>query len=149
MTKSESITNNEARSIAVGHSSFAAYKRRKSQAARRYLRGFVIPSSLVIRASAFVALCLSILPAAVGAAENLGILGTHPRWKVLEKYQQTITHDEFAQLIQNVYCTHGIAPDLITIDDNSARILTNREAQSFVTLRFAKDDVLSEPVRHF
>src|SRR6266853_1603601 len=121
MTKFESIADDEARSMAVGRSSF------------------VIPSSFVIRASAFVALCLSIFPPALRAAENLGILGAHPKWKVLEKYQQTITHDELAQLIQNVYCTHGIGPDLITIDDNSARLLTNRDAQSFVTLRFAKD----------
>ena len=95
---------------------------------------------------ALLALCLSIFPPAVRAAENLGILGRHPRWKVLEKYRQTITHDEFAQLIQNVYCTHGIAPDLITIDDNSARFLTNRDAQSFVTLRFAKDNASPERV---
>jgi len=95
---------------------------------------------------ALLALCLSIFPPAVRAAENLGILGRHPRWKVLEKYEQTITHDEFAQLIQNVYCTHGIAPDLIAIDDDSARLLTNRDAQSFVTLRFAKDDASSERV---
>ena len=95
---------------------------------------------------ALLALCLSIFPPAVRAAENLGILGRHPRWKVLEKYRQTITHDEFAQLIQNVYCTHGIAPDLIAIDDDSARLLTNRDAQSFVTLRFAKDDASPERV---
>jgi len=95
---------------------------------------------------ALLALCLSIFPPAVRAAENLGILGRHPRWKVLEKYEQTITHDEFAQLIQNVYCTHGIAPDLIAIDDDSARLLTNRDAQSFVTLRFAKDDASPERV---
>src|SRR5437667_7953172 len=95
---------------------------------------------------ALLALCLSIFPPAVRAAENLGILGRHPRWKVLEKYRQTITHDEFAQLIQNVYCTHGIAPDLIAIDDDSARLLTNRDAQSFVTLRFAKDDASRERV---
>ncbi|PYL16402.1 MAG: hypothetical protein DMF46_03145 [Verrucomicrobia bacterium] len=95
---------------------------------------------------ALLALCLSIFPPAVRAAENLGILGRHPRWKVLEKYRQTITHDEFAQLIQNVYCTHGIAPDLITTDDKSARFLTNRDAQSFVTLRFAKDNASPERV---
>ncbi len=95
---------------------------------------------------ALLALCLSIFPPAVRAAENLGILGRHPRWKVLEKYRQTITRDEFAQLIQNVYCTHGIAPDLITIDDKSARFLTNRDAQSFVTLRFAKDNASPERV---
>ncbi|MEY2526954.1 MAG: hypothetical protein QOE73_1725, partial [Verrucomicrobiota bacterium] len=83
---------------------------------------------------------LSILPAAGQAAENLGVLGARPRWDVLEKYQETITHDEFARLIQNVYCTHGLADDLIKIDNGSAHILKNRDAQSFFTLRFARDD---------
>ena len=73
------------------------------------------------------------------AADNLGVLGSHPRWNVLEHYQETITHDDFARLIQKVYCTQGFAPDLIAIDDKSARILTNREAQTFFTLRFATD----------
>src|SRR5438874_8137658 len=95
---------------------------------------------------AIIAVHLSILPLASDAADNLGILGAHPRWNVLEKYQGTITHDEFARLIDNVYCTHGFAPDLITIDEKSARILTNREAQKFFTLRFAQDDASREPV---
>ncbi len=79
---------------------------------------------------AIIAVHLSILPPASNAADSLGILGAHPSWNVLEKYQETITHDEFARLINNVYCTHGFAPDLIAIDEKSARILTNRNAQS-------------------
>jgi N-acetylmuramoyl-L-alanine amidase len=75
------------------------------------------------------------------AADNLTVLGRKPRWNVLEHYQQTITRDEFAHLINDVYCTHGRADDLIQIDNDSARILKNRAAQSFFTLRFAKDDV--------
>ena len=86
------------------------------------------------------ALCLSILPRASYGTENLGILGSHPKWSVLEKYQETITHDEFAHLIQDVYCTHGFGPDLIKIDNDSAQILTNRDPQKFFTLRFAKDE---------
>ncbi|HYY13771.1 MAG TPA: hypothetical protein VE758_04995 [Chthoniobacterales bacterium] len=74
------------------------------------------------------------------AADNLTILGSKPRWNVLEHYQQTITRDEFAHLINDVYCTHGRADDLIQIDNDSARILKHRAAQSFFTLRFAKDD---------
>lgn len=86
-------------------------------------------------------LCLSsIFPAFSPAADSLGVLGAHPRWNVLEKYQETITHDEFAHLIQDVYCTHGFADDLIKIENDSARILKNRDAQSFFTLRFAKDE---------
>ena len=80
------------------------------------------------------------------AAENLGVLGAPPRWSVLERYQETITHDEFAHLIYDVYCTHGFAPDLIELNAATARILTNRKSQNFFTLRFAKDDALRNPV---
>src|SRR6266513_5765155 len=85
---------------------------------------------------AIIAVHLSILPLASKAADNLGILGAHPRWNVLEKYQETITRDEFATLVDNVYCTHGFTPDLIAINDKDARILTNRDAQAFFTFRF-------------
>ncbi len=102
--------------------------------------GFAIHSSFVIRASSFLVISLSVLPSIGQAADNLGILGAHPKWNVLEKYQETITHDDFARLIQTVYCTHGFAPDLIMINDRSARILTDRTEQIFFTLHFAKDE---------
>ena len=41
---------------------------------------------------------------------------------------------------------HGFAPDLIAINDKDARILTNRDAQKFFTLRFAKDKASAEQV---
>jgi N-acetylmuramoyl-L-alanine amidase len=87
-----------------------------------------------------LATCLPIFPITGKAADNLGILGAHPRWSVLEHYQEAITRDEFTQLIQNVYCTHGFTPDLIEVNPDTARILTNRESQNFFTLRFAKND---------
>jgi hypothetical protein len=93
-----------------------------------------------------LATCLSIFPITGKAADNLGILGARPRWSVLEFYQETITHDEFAHLIYDVYCTHGFAPDLIEVNTDTARILTNRESQNFFTLRFAKDDTSRNPV---
>jgi hypothetical protein len=93
-----------------------------------------------------LATCLSIFPITGKAADNLGILGAHPRWSVLEKYQETITHDEFSRLIHDVYCTHGFAPDLIQISEKTARILMNRKAQKFFTLRFAEDDAERNPV---
>src|SRR5437660_3005713 len=95
---------------------------------------------------ALLALCLSIFPPSGQAAENLGTLGTHPRWSVLEKYQETITHDDFTRLVQDVYCTHGFGDESIKIDNESARILTNRDAQSVFTLRFAKDESSRKPV---
>ena len=93
-----------------------------------------------------LATCLSIFPITGKAADNLGILGARPGWSVLEFYQETITHDEFAHLIYDVYCTHGFAPDLIEVNTDTARILTNRESQNFFTLRFAKDDTSRNPV---
>jgi hypothetical protein len=93
-----------------------------------------------------LATCLSIFPITEKAADNLGILGAHPKWAVLQKYQETITHDEFTQLIQDVYCTHGFAPDLIEINEKTARILRNREAQKYFTLRFAQNDASRKPV---
>jgi N-acetylmuramoyl-L-alanine amidase len=79
----------------------------------------------------------AILASGLQAAENISVLGNKPRWNVLEHYQQTITHDEFAHLINDVYGTHGFAPDLIKIEDYTARILINRDAQKFFILRFA------------
>jgi hypothetical protein len=80
------------------------------------------------------------------AAENIIVLGNKPRWDVLEHYQQTITRDEFAHLINDVYGTHGFAPDLIEIKDDTARILMNRDAQKFFTLRFAGRTEERKPV---
>src|SRR6266481_2484909 len=115
------MTNDGARSVAFRHS------------------GFVILSSFVIQASSLLVVFLSIFPAASRAGDNLGILGANPQWNVLEKYQETITHDEFNRLIQDVYCTHGFAPDLIEINEKTARVLTNRESQKFFMLRFAEN----------
>src|SRR5215469_4162397 len=79
-------------------------------------------------------------PLALHAADNISVLGNKPQWDVLEHYQQTITRDEFAHLINDVYGTHGFAPDLIEIKDDTARIIMNRDAQKFFTLRFAAGD---------
>jgi len=79
------------------------------------------------------------LAAGAVAADKLGVLGSKPKWDVLEHYQRTITHDDFVRLINDVYCTHGIPPDLIKIENDSAQILTNRESKKVVTLEFAPD----------
>ncbi|HEY7001516.1 MAG TPA: N-acetylmuramoyl-L-alanine amidase [Candidatus Udaeobacter sp.] len=91
-------------------------------------------------------LVLLLFAPALQAADNIGVLGSKPRWSLLEHYQSTITRDEFVHLIYDVYCTHGFAPDLIEINTDNARILTNRESQNFFTLRFAKNDASRNPV---
>ena len=64
--------------------------------------------SLVTRGFAF--LFLFGLPAARAleeeppndSAANLSVLGRKPDWSELEKYQATITHDEFVHLLERV-----------------------------------------------
>lgn len=112
MTNDKGMTNDEARSTTLRRSAF-----------------LIISSFLLL-----------LIPLALQAAENISVLGNKPRWGVLENYQQTITRDEFAHLINDVYGPHGFAPDLIEIKDDTARILMNRDAQKFFTLRFAADD---------
>ncbi len=81
---------------------------------------------------------LTILAAGPGAAaENLSPLGKSPDWEYLNRYQETITHDEFQRLIETVYCTHGLGERLLRIGPESAQILVNAEAQTWFTLRFA------------
>ncbi|HEY6071283.1 MAG TPA: N-acetylmuramoyl-L-alanine amidase [Chthoniobacterales bacterium] len=93
--------------------------------------------SQIFRLSFFL-LWAAVAPRAF-AADNLGVLGSKPKWDVLERYNDTITRDEFAHLINDVYCTHGIPPDLIKIDNESAQIMTNRVSGRIVTVHFAAD----------
>ena len=57
------------------------------------------------------------------SAANLSALGRKPDWSELEKYQATITHDEFVHLLEQVYGSHGYNPDLIKVEPEAARIL--------------------------
>jgi N-acetylmuramoyl-L-alanine amidase len=80
------------------------------------------------------------------ADDNLSPLGKAPDWAALDRYQETITHDDFARLINEVYCTHGVGTDAIVIDPESARILENRDARKYFTLRFAKSEADRRPL---
>jgi hypothetical protein len=47
-----------------------------------------------------------------GGSENISPLGQAPDWSALEKYQETMTHDD-SRDAQEVYCTRGVSADLI------------------------------------
>jgi len=75
------------------------------------------------------------------AIEHLSIpLADSPKWKTLAPYQQTITHDEFVRLLHEVYCPRGVSEEFIRVDPDVACILTDRDAQTWFTLRFAKSE---------
>jgi N-acetylmuramoyl-L-alanine amidase len=95
-------------------------------------------SSLVL----FLYLCVS-----ARAADHLSNpLADPPNWKLLQKFQKTITHDEFERLLRGVYCTHGIGDDFVRVDPKVACILMDRDAQSWFTLRFAASDAKSAAI---
>src|SRR5437016_8840628 len=124
MTKEYRSPNDESRS-------------RDLHAASRFvIRHLSLIRHSVIRHSSFF---LLLLPLTLHATDNVGVLGSKPKWDVLENYQRTLTHDEFVHLINDTYCTHGFAPDLIKIDNDAAQILTNRESHHVFTLHFATD----------
>lgn len=97
----------------------------------------ISPSLQFIFLSLF--LCLYSLPC--NATDRLSNpLADPPQWNLLEKYQRTITHDEFERLLREIYCSHGVSPDFIRIERDFACILMDQDAQSWFTLRFARDE---------
>jgi hypothetical protein len=71
-------------------------------------------------------------------AEEISPLADKPRWLTLERYQETITRDDFTRLLQNVYATRGY-DDLFKIGDNSVQIVEDAATQNIFTLRFADE----------
>jgi len=71
---------------------------------------------------------------------NLSTLGRKPDWTELEKYQATITHDEFVHLLNDVYCVPGYNLDLFKIGPDAVQILTESGGQNRFVLHFAKSD---------
>ena len=92
----------------------------------------------------FLCLCVS----STRAVDRLSNpLADPPNWKALEKFQNTITREEFEQALQGVYCPQGISEELIRVDPDVACILTDRDAQSWFALRFANGEPKRPPVR--
>ncbi len=107
-----------------------------------------LPEKL-LRASALF-LCLLPVSGSVAAEAkaNIGILGTRPKWSILEKYQETITRADFLRLLDGIYCTHGRPDRLISVGDTSARILASRNPDRYFTLRFTSDTESAQHVPH-
>src|SRR5437660_11430115 len=82
------------------------------------------------------------------SAAEISPLADKPRWATLERYQETITRDDFTRLLQNVYATRGY-DELIQINDDSARIVEDAAAQKFFSLRFAKETPRKLPAHYW
>src|SRR5207249_5458206 len=82
------------------------------------------------------------------SAAEISPLADNPRWPTLERYQETITRDDFTRLLQNVYATRGY-DDLIEINEDSARIVEDAAAQKFFTFQFAKETPRKLPAHYW
>jgi len=81
-------------------------------------------------------------------AADISPVGDKPRWPTLERYQETMTRDDFTGLLQNVYATRGY-DDLVQIGDDSARIVEDAAAQTSFTLHFAKETPRKPPGQYW
>ncbi len=79
-------------------------------------------------------------------AENLSPLGSSPDWDSLERYQETITHDDFVRLLQSVYCPADASTAVIKVEPEFARIATMKNPDAHFTLRFAKNEATRHPL---
>lgn len=100
----------------------------------------------MLRCRFLIALAV-LLCAHFSLAENLSPLAAKPNWSWLDRYQRTITHDQFLRLLNDVYATRGY-DDLIQIDDNEARIRKEEGSDEFFVLHFANREPREQPA-HF
>lgn len=83
------------------------------------------------------------------SSTSLSTLGRKPDWSELERYQATITRNEFVNLLEHVYASHGYNPELIRIEPDLVRIATTAGKQEYFVLRFAKNAADRLPIPHF
>jgi N-acetylmuramoyl-L-alanine amidase len=84
------------------------------------------------------------------SADNISPLGHEPDWSKLDGYQRTITHDEFARLVNGVYSVDGgfwsfatLGPDKVTIYSDATKRTPD------FTLHFAASDATSHARPYF
>src|SRR5438067_5030675 len=82
------------------------------------------------------------------SAAEISPLADKPRWPTLERYQETMTRDDFTRLLQNVYATRGY-DDLVQIGDDSARTVEDAAVHTSFTLHFAQETPRKPPGQYW
>jgi N-acetylmuramoyl-L-alanine amidase len=91
----------------------------------------------ILRMTAAAGIAAIFLQAAQGQEQRLSALATEPDWSKLEKYQETMSREEFTRLLDTVYAPNGTWKQTIQIQDDGAHILTT--GTNWWVLRFAKE----------
>jgi hypothetical protein len=88
-----------------------------------------------------------LLVPAICFAQRLTPLSLAPGWDQLNKFQETITRDEFAELLDSVYAPNGAAAQWIKLEAGQAIIQEN--ASDRFILRFASSSTAAKPVPRY
>jgi hypothetical protein len=78
-------------------------------------------------------------------AQELSPLAKAPDWSRLEQFQETITHDEFARLLDEVYAPGNVWQATIKLDADAALIAEDAAWSKIFTLRFSKSETKTSP----
>jgi N-acetylmuramoyl-L-alanine amidase len=93
----------------------------------------------------FRACILSLAFSFSAAGQRLSPLAEKPDWTQLERYQETITREEFTTLLDTVYAPGGAAKGLVEAAEDAAVIKTTLAPPAEFRLRFAKDAASAKP----
>lgn len=91
---------------------------------------------------------LSLVLLASAHAQRVSPLAERPKWSELEKYQESITREDFLYLLDEVYAPGGAWKPFIEASATSATIQTGGKARPFV-LRFASKNEAIKPAARF
>ena len=89
-----------------------------------------------------------LLLACCGQGQRLSPLATPPDWSSLEKFQGTITKEEFTRLLTQVYAPRGAWEKTFTLADDYATVATGPGKPPF-RLQFASDAAAAKPVPRY
>src|SRR4051812_1675797 len=96
-----------------------------------------------------VALWFIFVSTAPAPAQRLSSLASAPDWSKLEAFQETITREEFVELLDHVYAPGGAAKGMVDAEADSAVIKTQLTPVADFRLRFAKDAASAKAVPRF
>jgi hypothetical protein len=80
-------------------------------------------------------------------SQRLTPLSAPPDWNQLDRFQETITHDQFADLLNTVYAPNGAGAQWITLEPT--RVLVQENASDRFVLRFAASAEENKPVPRY
>jgi N-acetylmuramoyl-L-alanine amidase len=97
----------------------------------------------------FVRTALALLLLAnFAAAQKLTPLATPPNWSSLDRFQNTITKDEFTRLLTQVYAPRDAWQEYFSIADDHVDVVTGPGRPPF-RLNFAPDSASAKPVPRY